>query len=78
MKIARLFVAAGLAVAALGVGTAAQARDWNQNGRPDRYDRAERWQHNRGYYGHDRRWNRHHRVRCHTEWRHHHRIRVCR
>lgn len=83
MKIAKFFVAAGLAVAALGVSGGAEARDWNHNGRPDRFDRHDRWHNgprwngNRGWYGHDRRWN-NHRVRCWTEWRHHHRVRVCR
>lgn len=82
MKIAQLFVAAGLAVAAIG-GTAAEARDWNHNGRPDRFDRQRhydngRFDRGRGWYGHDRRWDRHHRVRCWTEWHHHHRVRICR
>lgn len=81
MKIMQLFVAAGLAVTALA-GTAAEARDWNHNGRADRYDRYDRYDrhHGRGWSGNDRRWNRdrHHRVHCRTEWRHHHRVRVCR
>ncbi len=76
MKIANIFVAAGLAVSALGVATAADARDWNNNGRPDSVDRHHQ-QDRRWDNGNHRGWNKHH-VRCHTEWRHHHRVRICR
>jgi hypothetical protein len=57
MKIAHMFAAAGLMVATLGIGTAAEA----QPGRGDRWDHHDRGRHN-GWDRNDRRhgrWDRH-------------------
>ncbi len=79
MKITHL-IAAGIALATLGLGTAATAQDYNRgNDQRDhrgdhRYDHRDdrRYDHrdDRRHYGHQ--------PRCHTEWRHHHRVRICR
>ncbi|MDB5707700.1 MAG: hypothetical protein JWN66_4816 [Sphingomonas bacterium] len=86
MKIVRMFAAASLVVASLGVATVADAqtyggndRTYNQNHRNDgdrrdqRNDRGNRYENDRGRHNG---WNNH--RRCHTEWRHHHRVRICR
>jgi hypothetical protein len=87
MKMPRLFVAAGLVVAALGVSTSANAQRYDNNRQIDQRDhRADRRDDNGRRYDNARRdyrgdrgrrygWN--HR-RCWTEWRHHHRVRRCR
>ena len=91
MRITKAIVAAGFALSALTMGTAAQAgdhdRDWRRDYREARYDRYDhddrydRYDHDRGrHYGWDRGryygWD-HHR-RCWTEWHWHHRVTVCR
>lgn len=90
MKISHMFAAVGLAVAALGAGTAANAQNYySDRGHSDYRDhdsrRYDRYDHHVRYdrYDHDRRsFGRHHRSyryeRCHTEWHHHHRVEVCR
>jgi hypothetical protein len=90
MKMSRIAAIGGLFVAALGLGTAAEARPdgprWD-NGRHygRQYDRGHHYGHDRGYgydRGNYRRGPRYGfngpRHRCWTEWRHHHRVRVCR
>ena len=81
MRMFHLAAAAGLVVAALGVGSSADARDhrdyrgngaWHDQGRHDGY--GHRRYDDRRWNGHGRRWH----QRCWTEWRHHHRVRVCR
>lgn len=69
MKLVRMFAAAGLVVASLGVSTVADAQ------RHDRYDHRghDRWdRHDRGRHNG---WNNH--RRCRTEWHHHHRVNRC-
>ena len=78
MKMSHIAAAAGLFIATLGVGSAADARP----------HRDVRW--HDGYRDHGRHDYRHHgyyrgrgyayraHPRCWTEWRHHHRVRVCR
>lgn len=75
MKITHL-IAAGLAVATLGIGSAATAQDYRQgyDQRDHRGDRRD----DRRYDRRDDRRHYDHRPRCHTEWRHHHRVRICR
>ena len=71
MKILNILTAAALGIAALGAGTAATAEPRHHNSHDGRH---QGWNGNHKGNG----WNKHHRVRCHTEWRHHHRVRVCR
>ena len=68
MKLAKVSLAAALALSALGLGGTAMARDHHN----DRHDRG--WHDNGRHHG----WNKHrgHQV-CRTVWRHHHRERVC-
>lgn len=71
MKLARVFCAAGLIVASLGVSATADAQ------RYDRHDHG--WnRHHQGWHDRGRHngWNNHHR-RCHSEWHHHHRVTRC-
>ena len=84
MKIRTILAAAGLAVAALGAGTAADAQTYNGGNR--HYDRSndhrqDRHQARRADYRYDHGrhygWDRHHRH-CWVEWHHHHRVTVCR
>lgn len=88
MKLTHL-LAAGLAIATLGLGTAAPAE-------AQRHDRGYSQQHRDGprgdrhYRGHDRRDDRGYRGRgsdrrnwnngrrCRTEWRNHRRVQICR
>ena len=76
MKMLKIFAAAGLVVAAMGVSVSAdaQARHHNNGGHHG-------WHGNRGHHGwHGGRghgWGRHH-GGCRTVIRHHHRVRVCR
>jgi hypothetical protein len=86
MKITNLLGAAGLAIAAMGISTSADAQSWGNHGRDgyrdnhrghDRYDRRDRGRHYGWDRGHRYGWN-HRRVRCWTEWRYHHRVRICR
>ncbi|WCM26125.1 hypothetical protein NDN01_19240 [Sphingomonas sp. QA11] len=89
MKISIMLAAAGLAVASMGVSTAAVAqnrnhdRDGYRDGHRDRGGYRDRRHYDRGRHnGYDRRhygrrhygWNRH----CRTIWRYGHRVRVCR
>lgn len=81
MRMSRIAAAAGLFIAALGLGGAADARHYDaRDGRHYGWNDHHR---GRGYYGprgYDRPRGyayRHHPC-CWTEWRHHHRIRVCR
>jgi hypothetical protein len=74
MRIIKALAAAGLGITAIVMGTAAQAQDHNDNGRPGyhREYRDARYDSHRRYV-----WRAGHRH-CWTEWRHHHRVRVCR
>ena len=79
MKLRQIFVAAGLAIAAMGVGTTADAsprHDARWEGQRDGH------RPNRGWDRRDHRgWNRggwHQARHCWIEWRHHRRVRVCR
>jgi hypothetical protein len=71
---AKLLGVSALAAATLALtipSTAGAAGQYDGHGR-DRYDRHERYDHNRGRH-------RAHKQRiCRMEWRHHHRVRVCR
>jgi hypothetical protein len=94
MKMPRLFVAAGLVVAALGVSTSANAQRYDNNPQIDQRDHsgdrrdngANRRDDNGRRYDNARRDYRGDRGRrygwnhrrCWTEWRHHHRVRRCR
>jgi hypothetical protein len=89
MKISHIAAAAGLFIATLGVGSAAEARPYNDSPYHDGY---------RDYRGHrDHRWDRHRgdrrgyyrgyrgrayayggRPRCWTEWHRHRAVRICR
>lgn len=74
MKLSRMFAAASLVIASLGVSVAADA----QQGRDHRPGVS---RHDNGRHNVRNNRKRHHvnnRRRCHTEWRHHRRIRVCR
>lgn len=80
MKIRNILATAGLAIAALGVSTAASAQTHNGNDRhydhrQERHEvrRVDRHYDNGRHYG----WDRHHRH-CRVEWRHHHRVKICR
>ncbi|MGJ3648881.1 hypothetical protein ACLB0R_10460 [Sphingomonas sp. GlSt437] len=86
MRISKALTAAGLALTAVTMGTAAQAHDYN-HGRYDRDHRYEREYRDGRYdrdhrdYDHDRRygWGRGYGHRhCWTEWHYHHRVTVCR
>jgi len=72
MKLSTIIAAAGLALAAAGAGTAADAQRYDHHDRGSHYRGHDRGRHGhyagRGFRG----------PRCHTEWRHHRRVRVCR
>jgi hypothetical protein len=85
MKISHMLAAAGLAIAALGASTGANAQNYyggdrSHDGYRDhdsrRYDRHDRYDHDRRWYGRHHRSYRH--ERCYTEWHHHHRVEICR
>jgi len=77
MKLSRIAAIGGLFVAALSLGTAAEARPDHDKGRHHAQN------HDRGnHYGRNVHRRANHRVvrsrHCRTEWRHHRRVRVCR
>ena len=89
MRIIKALAAAGLALSATAMGTAAQAHDYDhgrydhgrdyRDARYDRGDRYDRYDYDRGrHYG----WNRGYGFRdhrhCWTEWRYHRRVTICR
>ncbi|MGL4314857.1 MAG: hypothetical protein ACRCSO_12810 [Sphingomonas sp.] len=84
MRISKALAAAGLALSAVTMTTAAQAHD-DDRGRYDRdyrYDRDHRdgrYDRDHRYEDHDRRygWGRGYRH-CWNEWHWHHRVTVCR
>jgi hypothetical protein len=91
MKISHIAAAAGLFIASLGVGSAAEARPYNDSRYHDGYrdyrgDRDHRWDRHRGerrgHYrsnrGRGRAYAHRGYSRCWTEWRYHRAIRVCR
>ena len=84
MKMSHIAAAAGLFVAALGVGGAAEARPYQHVRHYDGH-RDHRWEHGRhdrghyrGYRGRGRAYAYRNRPRCWTEWRRHRAVRVCR
>jgi hypothetical protein len=80
MRIIKALAAAGLALSAVAMGSAAQAQDYDHGRYDHRRDyRGDRYDHDRGRHNG---WNRGYGFRdhrhCWTEWRHHRRVTICR